>query len=229
MKLGIVGAGAIGTTLARVAVRCGHDVMISNARGGNTLQVVVSEIGCRAGVVADSAAFSDVLLVAIPFKAICQLEPALFAGKTVLDANNYYPARDGKVDSLNRHETTTSALLQAHLGQAAKVVKCFNAIMQRDIERDARPEGTRPRRALPIAADDPEAKLLAAELVNQFGFDPVDAGSLAESWRFERAMPAYCIGLDTAGLLAALAQAHRGVERLHGSWQKARGLFDPGA
>ena len=221
MKIGIVGAGAIGLTLARVAVRCGHSVMISNSRGAETLRDAAAATGCTAGTVADATGFADVVILAIPFKFIAQLVPSQFDGKIVLDANNYYPARDGAVPALDRHMFTTSGMLQEHLGSGARVVKFFNAIMQRDIEPDARPSGTSPRRALPLAGNDPDAKKVAAELIDQFGFDPVDAGTLEHSWRFERAMPAYCIALDRDGLTAALASARRGVELPHGSWQKS--------
>jgi predicted dinucleotide-binding enzyme len=113
-------------------------------------------------------------------------------------------------------------MLQTHLGASARVVKFFNAIMQRDIESDARPVGTSPRRALPMAGNDADAKKVASALVNQFGFDPIDAGSLEESWRFERAMPSYCIALVAGELVTALASAQRGVELPHGSWQTSR-------
>jgi predicted dinucleotide-binding enzyme len=225
MKIGIIGAGAIGSTLARVAVRCGHEVTISNSTGMGTLLEVAQAASCKAGTTTEVTHFSDILILAIPFKAIWQLEPQAFAGKIVLDANNYYPARDGVVVALEQHETTTSCMLQTHLGSSARVIKFFNAIMQRDIESDARPEGVSPRRALPIAGNDAEAKKMAADLVNQFGFDPIDAGTLEESWRFERAMPSYCIALVAAEMAAALASAQRGVELPHGSWQKSRGFI----
>ena len=225
MKIGIIGAGAIGSTLAKVAVRYRHEVAIANSNGMGKLQEVAKAAGCQWAKLTEVSQFSNVLILAIPFKAIFQLDPALFAGKIVLDANNYYPARDGVVPALERHETTTSGMLQEHLGDSAKVVKFFNAIMQRDIESDARPVGTSPRRALPIAGNDIDAKKLASDLMNQFGFDPIDAGTLEESWRFERAMPSYCIALLAADMAAALASAQRGVELPHGSWQTSRGFI----
>jgi 8-hydroxy-5-deazaflavin:NADPH oxidoreductase len=100
------------------------------------------------------------------------------------------------------------------------VVKAFNAILQGDLATDGRPAGTPNRRALPIVGDDAEAKRVCTGLIDQFGFDVVDAGPLAEGWRFQRAMPAYCIPLDTAGLREALAAAQRGVEVPHGSWRR---------
>jgi predicted dinucleotide-binding enzyme len=140
----------------------------------------------------------------------------------VLDTSNYYPARDGAINSLDNLEATTSGLVQERLGPRARVVKFFNAIMDVDIPADARSHGTAGRRALPLAGDDAEAKRMAADLIDQFGYDPVDAGSLADSWRFERAMPAYCLPFDVAGLTAALASAQRGLELPDGSWRKRR-------
>jgi len=222
MKIGIIGAGAIGSTLAKVAVRCGHAVAMTNSNGMGNLQAVAEAAGCRGAKMLEVTQFSDLLILAIPLKAIWQLDPTLFEGKIVLDANNYYPVRDGVISALERYETTTSGLLQAHLGASAKVVKFFNAIMQRDIESDARPLGASPRRALPMAGNDSDAKKMASDLINQFGFDPIDAGTLEESWRFERAMPSYCIALDASELVTALESAQRGVELPHGSWQTSR-------
>jgi predicted dinucleotide-binding enzyme len=219
MKIGVIGAGFIGRALARVAVRNGHEVMISNSRGPETLGSTAIALRCRTGTVAEAAAFGDVVLLAIPLGACRDLDPAPFEGKVVLDANNYYPERDGRIPELDTHEATTSGLLAAHL-RGAKVVKFFNAILQEDIEKDARPRGSPGRRALPIAGDDVAAKRIAVELVDQFGFDPVDAGTLEDSWRFERAMPCYCVPLDVQQLRQALAQAERGVEVAHGSWRR---------
>jgi predicted dinucleotide-binding enzyme len=215
----MIGAGFIGQALTRAAVRNGHHVLIANSRGPHTLRSLAAALHCEAGTVADAAAFGEVVILAIPLHAVKQLDPSLFEGKIVLDANNYYPSRDGTFAVLDSHQATTSGLLQQRLGSGARVVKFFNAIMQEDIAKDATPKGTPGRRALPIAGDDAHAKVVAAELVDQFGFDPVDAGSLEESWRFERAMPAYCIPFDQAGLVAALASARRGVELPHGSWR----------
>jgi predicted dinucleotide-binding enzyme len=222
MKIGIIGAGHIGQALTRAAVRSGHTVMLANSRGPQTLAELAAQLQCERGTVSEAAAFGEVVVVSIPYKAVFELDPALFAGRIVLDTTNYYPGRDGAIESLDKLEATTAGLLQEHLGPGARVVKFFNAIMDVDIPTDARPRGTPGRRALPIAGNDAEAKRIAAGLVDDFGFDPVDAGTLADSWRFERAMPAYCLPFDAAGLGAALASAQRGVELPHGSWRKRR-------
>lgn len=218
MKIGIIGAGFIGRALARLAVRSGHDVMISNSRAAKTLGSTAVAIGCRIGTAQEAAAFGEVVMVAIPLMNYADLPVAPLVGKVVMDANNYYPDRDGRIEALDTEQTTTSELLAAHLA-GAKVVKAFNAILQGDLEKDSRPTGAPDRRALPIAGDDAQAKRVCSDLIGQFGFDVVDAGPLADGWRFQRAMPAYCIPLDVAGLQQALAAAERGVERPHGSWR----------
>lgn len=220
MKIGVIGAGFIGRALAKLALRHGHEAMISNSRSPETLASTAVAIGCKTGTTAEAARFGDVVILAIPLKAISDLDPKPFDGKIVLDANNYYPERDGTIPELESREATTSGLVARHL-DGAKVVKAFNAILQNDIEPDARPKGAADRRALPIAGDDETAKQIVAQLVDQFGFDVVDGGSLAESWRFERAKPAYCMWLDAPQLRAALASAQRDVELPHGAWRAA--------
>ena len=176
-------------------------------------------IGCKAGTAQESAEFGDAVLVAIPFAAYLSVPVAPLVGKPVLDANNYYPDRDGHIVELDQDETTTSKMLAAHL-EGARVFKAFNAILQQDLAAGGTPPGTAGRRALPIAGDDVDAKQLVAGLHDQFGYDVVDAGPLSEGWRFQRAMPAYCIPLNKAELEEALAAAQRGVELPHGSWRR---------
>lgn len=218
MRIGIIGAGFIGRALAAHAVKHGHAVMVSNSRSPETLGSTVVALGCRAGTPQQAAEFGDVIAVAIPFKAYRAIPVDPVAGKPVLDANNYYPDRDGCFPELDDSATTTSEMLAAHLRQA-RVVKAFNAILQKDLAEGGQPRGAAGRRALPVAGDD-EAKRVAAKLHDQFGYDVVDAGPLAEGWRFQRAMPAYCIPLDMVGLKAALAAAQRGIEMSHGSWRR---------
>ncbi|MGE6385592.1 NADPH-dependent F420 reductase [Pseudomonas sp. NPDC078416] len=219
MRIGIIGAGFIGRAVAQLAIAAGHEVMLSNSRGPQTLGDVVTEIpGAQIGTLEDATQFGDVVLVAIPFNHYPTLPAEWLAGKTVLDANNYYPDRDGPIPALDRFETTTSRLLAEHLSRA-HVVKVFNAILADDLSRDTRPGTAHDRRALPVAADDPAAKALAIQLLDEVGFDAVDAGNLDESWRFERAKPAYCIPLNRKALNAALAKAERHIELPHGSWR----------
>ncbi len=220
MKLGIIGAGYIGRAVARLAVSRGHEVMISNSRHPRTLTSAMVSLRCNIGFAADAAQFGELTLLAVPFFAISDLDPAAFAGTTVMDACNYYPGRDQAVPTLDQETTTTSEIVQRHLADA-KIVKAWNAILERDIEPDAKPAGTPGRRALPIAGDDEDAKQRVTAFFDDLGFDIIDAGPLAQGWRFERAQPAYCVTLDRAGLQAALVRAGNRVAE--GSWRAPSG------
>jgi hypothetical protein len=200
----MIGAGMIARAVAAVAIKHGHEVMVSNTRTPDTLFSLVGTLGCKAGSPEEAAAFGDIVLVAIPLKNYKSVPVAPLEGKIVLDANNYYPERDGHIGELDRDETTTSELLARHLPKS-KVVKVFNAIQATDIEKDGKPASTPRRRAHPIAGDDPAAKKVVADLLDQFGFDVVDAGPLTEGRRFQRDTPAYCVPMDTKALRQALA------------------------
>ncbi len=208
MRIGLIGAGNIGSTLARLAVEHGHDVMISNSRGPETLAGLVSHLGERAtaGIAARAAEFGDVVVVTIPLKNYRKVPAAELANKIVIDTSNYYPKRDGQIPELDSDAVTTSELLAEHLPESC-VVKAFNNIYYADLAAQGQPVGTPGRRALPIAGDDAEAKKVVAGLIEEFGFDVIDAGGLAEGRRFQRDTPAYVTRLDAAGLRAALAGA----------------------
>ena len=190
--IGLIGAGHIGTQLARLAVTHGYDVVISNSRGPETLSSLVAELGpnARAATPEQAAAAGDVVIVTIPLKNYRAVPVAPLAGKIVVDTNNYYPQRDGHIPELDNESTTTSELLQAHL-PASKVVKAFNHIYAAALTTDGQPAGTANRRALVIAGDDTTAKETVARLIDQFGFDVVDAGPLKEGWRIQRDTPGY--------------------------------------
>jgi predicted dinucleotide-binding enzyme len=206
MKIGIVGAGMIARAVTAVAINYGHEVMVSNTRSRDTMFSLIGSLGCEAGTPEEAAAFGEVVLIAIPLKNYKTVPVAPLEGKIVLDANNYYPERDGHIDELDRNETTTSELLGRHLPKS-KIVKACNAIQASQIESDGRPKGSSDRRALPIAGDDPAAKKIVADILDQFGFDVVDAGPLAGGWRFQKDTPAYCVPLDSAKLSEALSAA----------------------
>lgn len=218
MKIGIIGAGFIGRAMATLAQQSGHTVMLSNSREPRTLVSAAAALGCALGTAQEAAKFGDVVVVAVPFSSIEALPAGALDGKIVIDTCNYYPDRDGRIDALETRATTTSQMLAAAL-PGARVVKAFNAILAKDLETGGTPPHTPKRRALPFAGDDDEAKRVVSGLLDQFGFDPVDAGALADSWRFERAKPVYCIALDRAGMLEGLAAARRDVEMPHGSWR----------
>jgi predicted dinucleotide-binding enzyme len=206
VKIGIIGAGFIARAVTAVAMKHGHEIMVSNTRGPETLFSLTGSTGCKAGSPQEAAEFGDIVLVAIPLKAYRAIPVAPLEGKIVLDANNYYPERDGHIGELDRDEITTSELLARHLPKS-KVVKVFNAIQAAHIESDGRPAGSPDRRAHPIAGDDAAAKKVVADLVDQFGFDVVDAGPLAEGMRFQRGTPAYCVPMDSRQLQEALRRS----------------------
>jgi len=207
MKIGIIGTGHIGGTLARQLVAAGHEVVLSNSRGPETLAELVGELGhgTQAMTAGDAARFGDAIVVSIPFGRYRELPTDGVAGKVVIDTNNYYPQRDGSFEELDADRTTSSELLQAHLS-TARVVKAFNAIVWTRLRDAGRPAGDQGRFGIPISGDDGQGKRAVAELIDQIGFDPVDAGSLAEGGRkHQPGGPAYTQGLHTADLRAALA------------------------
>jgi len=190
--IGIIGAGHIGSQIARLAVKNGYEVVISNSRGPGTLAGLVAELGpkVRAGTVAEAAKIGDLVVVTIPLKAYRTVPVEPLAGKVVIDTNNYYPQRDGHIPELDNESTTTSELLQAHLPDS-KVVKAFNHIYAAQLTTDGQPAGTKNRRGLVIAGNDAGAKAAVTRLLDQFGFDTVDAGPLNEGWRIQRDTPGY--------------------------------------
>jgi hypothetical protein len=212
--IGLIGAGHIGSQVARLAVASGYDVVISNSRGPQTLSALVEELGARAraGTALDAAQAGDVVVVTIPLKNYRQVPVEPLAGKVVIDTNNYYPERDGHIPELDDESTTTSELLQAHLPKS-RVVKAFNHIYAAELTTHGQPAGSRNRRALVIAGDDPQAKKTVAQLLDQFGFDTVDAGPLREGWRIQRDTPGYGPRRTAEELRRDLASARRDADR----------------
>ena len=204
--IGLIGSGNIGSQIARAATAHGHDVVLSNSRGPETLTDLVAELGdrARAGTAQEAAAEGDLVVVTIPFKNYEQVPVEPLAGKVVIDTNNYYFERDGHFPEIDEGRTSPSELLGAHLPQS-RVVKAFNAIQAAHIVSAARPSGDPERRAIPIAGDDAEAKQVVTDLVDHLGFDVVDAGPLAEGRRFDRDTPAYGAELGVDGTREAVA------------------------
>jgi predicted dinucleotide-binding enzyme len=208
--IGLIGAGHIGSQIARLAVAHGYDVVISNSRGPETLSGLASELGphARAATALEAARDGDIVVVTIPLKNYRRVPVEPLAGKTVIDTNNYYPQRDGNIPELDNESTTTSELLQAHL-PTSKVVKAFNHIYAAQLTTDGRPPETKNRRALVIAGDDPAAKAVVTQLLDDFGFDTVDAGPLKEGWRIQRDTPGYGPRRNAEELRRDLAVAKR--------------------
>ena len=208
--IGLIGAGHIGSQIARLAVARGYSVVISNSRGPETLATLVAELGpnARAATARDAAKAGDIVVVTVPLKNYREVPVEPLAGKIVIDTNNYYPQRDGHIPELDNESTTTSELLQAHL-PASKVVKAFNHIYAAQLTTHGQPAGTKDRRALVIAGDDRDAKAKVAALLDQFGFDTVDAGPLREGWRIQRDTPGYGPRRTAEELRRDLAAAKR--------------------
>ena len=219
--VGFIGSGMIGGTVARLSVAAGHQVVLSNSRGPDTLKDLVEELGplATAATGAQAVEAGDIVVVSIPVKGYDSLPVAPLAGQPVLDTGNYYPQRDGHIADVDAGVITSSGLLQRYLPESA-VVKVFNNIYFRHLRSLPRPSGAADRTALPIAGDDEKAKATVAAFLDSIGYDAVDAGPLAESWRQDSGSPAYGApyGLfsDPAGtpvgaatIRAALAAAHR--------------------
>ena len=212
--IGLIGAGHIGSQVARLAVAHDYDVVISNSRGPETLAELVAELGpsARAATVVEAATAGDIVVVTVPLKNYRSVPVEPLRGKVVIDTNNYYPQRDGHIPELDNESTTTAELLQAHL-PASKVVKAFNHIYAAELTTHGQPAGTANRRALVIAGDDSEAKATVTRLIDQFGFDVVDAGPLKEGWRIQRDTPGYGPRRTAEELRKDLAAAKRYSEQ----------------
>jgi predicted dinucleotide-binding enzyme len=210
MKIGIIGAGMIGGTLARRLTALGHEVVIANSRGPETLREFAAETGSRAVTVVEAARSGEIVIVTIPQRAVPDLPGDLFTGVpedvVVVDTGNYYPARDGRIDAIEDGQVESTWVAE-HLGRP--VVKAFNNIGYQSLLENGRPKGAPGRIALPVAGDPPEARQKVMRLVDELGFDPVDAGSLEDSWRQQPGTPCYVADLDAPRLKEALAAADR--------------------
>ncbi|HET7552582.1 MAG TPA: NADPH-dependent F420 reductase [Gemmatimonadaceae bacterium] len=208
MKIGVIGAGHIGGTLTRRFQEVGHDVSVANSRGPGTLADLAAETGATAVTASEAARDKDVVVVTIPENSIPDLPDDLFDGArsdtVVVDTGNYYPRRDGRIAAIEAG-TPESKWVSEQLGRP--VVKAFNNIVAQHLLEYGRPAGDPHRIALPVAGDDPGAKKVVMRLVDELGFDPVDAGSLDESWRQQPGTPVYAADLDAAGVRRALAEA----------------------
>ena len=210
--IGVIGAGHIGRNFSIAAIARGHQIVISNATGPDTLVDLVAELGpkARAATAADAAATADFAIVAIPLPATEAVPVTPLAGKIVLTTCNYFPQRDGHFPDIDSGAQTVPGYLQAHL-PTSKVVRAFNHLNAADIVSDGTPKGTPDRRALGYAGDDPEAKQLVAGLYEEFGFDAVDVGGLGEAWRLDVDQPTFVVRQNRDELVANLARAERHV------------------
>jgi len=208
MRIGIIGAGNIGGTLARRLAALGHDVTIANSRGPDTLAALAEETGATPVTIQEAARAGDVVIVTIPEKNVQRLPAGLFDDVAdevvVVDTGNYYPQRDGRIDAIEQG-TTESRWVSGQLGRP--VVKAFNNIYARHLLERGKPRGASGRIALPVAADDRRAAGVVIGLLDELGFDGVDAGSLDESWRQQPGTPVYGTDFDVAGVRRGLGEA----------------------
>jgi predicted dinucleotide-binding enzyme len=218
MKIAIIGAGNIGGNLTRRLAHLGHDVVVANSRGPETLEVLVEQTGARAALATEAAVGADLVVITIPEKNVAHLPHGLLNGANpgvvVVDTGNYYPQqRDGRIGAIEKG-STESRWVSEQIGHP--VVKAFNGIYAANLLERARPVGATDRMALPVAGDDPIAKKVVMDLVDSLGFDPVDAGGIDDSWRQQPGTPVYGLDADANGVRLALAAAHhvRSVEWL---------------
>jgi 8-hydroxy-5-deazaflavin:NADPH oxidoreductase len=211
MEIGIIGAGNIGGTLTRRFSALGHKVFVANSRGPETLADLASETGATPVTIEQAAQARDVVVVTIPLKNVASLPADLFAktpkNVVVVDTGNYYPRqRDGRIKEIEEG-MTESQWVENQLGRA--VVKAFNNIYAEHLYKLGKPSGSPGRIALPVAGNDPAAKAIVLRLVDELGFDGVDAGTLDESWRQQPDTPVYATDLDSNGVQRALAEASK--------------------
>src|SRR5438094_2526659 len=224
MKIGVIGAGAVGGTLARLLAKLGNQVSIANSRGPESLTALATEIGASPVSVVDAVKTAEIVIVAIPTKAVADLPPALFANVpgsvVVVDTGNYHPElRDGRIDAIDRGMLDSEWVGQ-QLGRP--VIKAFNNILATSLLEKGLPRGMPGRIALSVAGDSADAKAAVLRLVADLGFDPVDGGELDDSWRQQPGTPAYCRDLDAPALRRALAEADRSRIAEYRAEQEAR-------
>jgi 8-hydroxy-5-deazaflavin:NADPH oxidoreductase len=208
--IGIIGSGHVGTNLATAAVAHDYDVVLSNARGAESLKGLVAELGpkARAAAPEEAATAGDFAIVAIPITTVDRVPVDPLGGKVVIATINYFPQRDGHIAAIDNGTTTAPGILQAHL-PASKVVRAFSMLDAADMSVDGHPRGDPKRRALALAGDDPAARQLVAGLYDEFGFDALDLGGLDESWRVDPGQPAFVTRQTLAELRANVAEARR--------------------
>jgi predicted dinucleotide-binding enzyme len=208
MRIGIIGAGNIGGNLTRKLTAMGHEVVVANSRGPQTLEDLAEETGATAALAAVAAEGAELVIVTIPERAIPFLPPGILDGAApgapIVDTGNYYPQRDGRIAEIE-DGMTESRWVSTQLGRP--VVKAFNGIYAQHLLEGGLPPGAPDRIALPVAGDEPEAKAVVMRLVGELGFDPVDAGGIDDSWRQQPGTPVYGTDLDAAGVREALGQA----------------------
>ncbi len=213
MKIGVIGIGAVGGVIARRLAENGHEVRVANSRGVEAVRDFANKIGAIATDAKGAVDNADVVVLSIPYSAVQKLPEGLFdnlpGSTTIIDTGNYYPnLRDPSVQEVDAGKPE-SVWVSEQIGRP--VIKTFNILFSETLEQEAKPEGAADRLAIPVAGDDPEQKKIAMHMVNEVGFDPVDAGSLDDSWRLQPGSPCYSCDFDAAQLRVALAAAVKGI------------------
>jgi 8-hydroxy-5-deazaflavin:NADPH oxidoreductase len=224
MRIGVIGAASMGSILARHLANLCHHVSIANSRGPESLTALAAEIGATPVSVVDAAKAAEIVLIAIPTKAVADLPRGLFANLAdsvvVIDIGNYHPElRDDRIDAIDRGMLDSQWVAQ-QVGHP--VVKAFNNILAKSLLEKGVPKGTTGRVALPVAGDSSDAKAAVMRLVDELGFDPIDGGDLDNSWRQQPGTPAYCRDLEATALRRALAEADRSRIAQYRAEQEAR-------
>jgi len=214
----------MGGILGRHLARLGHRVSIASSRGPESLTALAAELGATPASVVDAAQAAEVVILAIPTKAVADLPRGLFAGVpgsvVVIDIGNYHPElRDGRVDAIDRGMPDSQWVAQ-QIGHP--VIKAFNNIFARSLLEKGVSRGATGRIALSVYGDSPGARAGVLRLVDDLGFDPVDGGALDDSWRQQPGTPAYCRDLEAAALRRALAEADRSRIAEYRAEQEAR-------
>ena len=207
--IGVIGAGHIGRNFSLAAIAIGHDIVIANSQGPETLTDLVAELGpkARAATVDEAASSGAFALIAIPLGGLENIPVEPLAGRIVLTTTNYFPKRDGQHEDIDSGRLTVPGLFHAHL-PSSRVARAFNHLNAADIASAGSPEGTPNRRALAYTADEPEVGDLVAELYNALGFDAVDAGGNDAAWRLDVDQPTFVVRMNAEELRANLAAAH---------------------
>lgn len=209
MKIGILGVGFIGETLVRKLSAAGHDVRVANSRGPDTLRDLAEETGATAVTSSEALQDVDAIILSIPLAKMPPLKELLAsvpADVAVIDTSNYYPLRDGHITAIDDGQLESEWVAE-QIGRP--VTRAWNAVLAGTLRKDGKAKGEDGRTAIPVAGDDAAAKAIAMELVEATGFDAVDAGSIAESWRIQTGSPAYCTALTVDQLHKGLTLADR--------------------
>jgi predicted dinucleotide-binding enzyme len=229
MKIGVIGIGEIGGTVARRWSDRGHSVRVANSRGPEAVRRFAAEIGADAADIYGAVEDADVVLLAIPFPAVAGLPKDLFnraaAGVVIIDAGNYYPdVRDPHIPEIDTG-MPESVWISQQLGRP--IFKAFNSVLFHSLSELGKPEGSPDRLAIPVAGDDARAKQIVMMLVNEIGFDPVDGGSLEDSWRQQPSTPAYCCDYDAAKTREGIRAAVKGrAEKIRDNqWREGYGAL----